>query len=169
MCEVVRLGHPVLRDKSVAIDPTLITTQDFKILVRDMIKTMREYKGVGIAAPQIGVPIRVFCVECRSDKRYKGVPNIPVYTVINPKVTVVDSGTTGIYEGCLSVPGLRGWVERPKVVRLQGLDTEGNTIDRVVKGFHARILQHEYDHLNGKVFLDRVKDRRTLCYEEFLQ
>lgn len=169
MCEVVKLGHPVLRDKSSAIDPALITSQDFKTLVKDMIKTMREHQGVGLAAPQIGVPIRVFCVECKSDKRYKGVPNIPVYTVVNPVVTVVDKETSGIYEGCLSIPGLRGWVERPKAVRLQGLDTNGKKIDRIVKGFHARILQHEYDHLNGSVFLDRVKDRKSLCYEEFLQ
>lgn len=168
MFEVVKLGHPALRQKSELVDPEAIGTPEFKDLVKRMIQTMRKYNGVGIAAPQIGLPVQIFCVECRSNKRYKGIPDIPVYTVVNPKVTVIEKETAGIYEGCLSIPDLRGWVERPKVVRLEAITDKGKHISRIVKGFHARIIQHEYDHLMGKVYLDRVKDRESICYEEFL-
>lgn len=167
---VVRLGHPALRAKSVPVDPKRIQNKPFQKLIDDLIATMRAYGGVGIAAPQIGLAERIFCVECRKNKRYPGMPHIPVYTVINPKLTIVDPTPVGMMEGCLSVPDMRAQVYRAKSVRIEGLDRKGNRISNVYNGFHARILQHEFDHINGKVYLDRVKpaDRHTLCYCEYL-
>ncbi len=167
--EVVRLGHPALRMRSERVDPKKITTPQFQELLDRMIQTMRDYRGVGLAAPQIGLVQRIFCVESKVNKRYPGMPNVPVYVAINPIVTILErEKVSGIYEGCLSIPGLRGWVDRPTKVRLKALDRNGESIDFVARGFHARILQHEYDHLNGKVYIDRVKDKTSLCFEDYL-
>lgn len=166
--KVVRLGHPALRQKSQKVDPARIPDAKFQKLLDDMIETMRAYEGVGIAAPQIGLPLAIFCVEYKSNRRYPDMPNIPVYTVINPKLTVTDSSEIRLMEGCLSIPDLRGDTPRAKAVRLEGLDRDGEPLSFEAKGFHARILQHEYDHLQGRVYLDRVTDKKTLCYLEHL-
>jgi peptide deformylase len=166
--KVVRLGHPALRQKAAKVDPARVKDAKFQKLLDDMIETMRAYDGVGIAAPQIGLPLAIFCVEYKSNRRYPSMPDIPVYTVINPKLTVTDASEVRLMEGCLSVPDLRGDTPRAKAVRLEGLDRHGAPLKLEVKGFHARILQHEYDHLQGKVYLDRVTDRKTLCYVEHM-
>lgn len=166
--QVVRLGHPALRQKSAAVDLARVKDAKFQKLVDDMIETMRAYEGVGIAAPQIGLPIAVFCVEYKSNRRYPDMPNIPVYTVINPRLTVTDDTPVKLMEGCLSIPDLRGETPRAKAVKLEGFDREGKPLAFEAKGFHARILQHEYDHLQGRVYLDRVTDKKTLCYVEHL-
>lgn len=166
--EVVRLGHPALRQKSAEVDLARVKDAKFQKLVDDMIATMRKYDGVGIAAPQIGLPIAVFCVEYKSNRRYPDMPNIPVYTVVNPRLTVTDADPVRMMEGCLSVPDLRGDTPRAKAVRVEGFDRHGEPLTIEAKGFHARILQHEYDHLQGKVYLDRVSDKKSLCYVEYL-
>ena len=166
--KVIRLGHPALRQKSKKVDLHRIHLARFQRFLDDLVQTMRAYSGVGIAAPQAGVPQRIFCVECRKNKRYPGMPSIPLYTVINPTVTILGASAANMFEGCLSIPDLRGYVPRARSVRLRGWDRTGKKIDIIAKGFHARIIQHEYDHLNGKVYLDRVKDKRSLSYVEYL-
>ena len=165
---VVRLGHPALRQKSVQVDLARVKAAKFQKFIDDMIATMRDYEGVGIAAPQIGLPIAVFCVEYQSNRRYPAMPNIPVYTVINPTLTVTDKTPLKMMEGCLSLPDLRGETPRARAVRVEGFDRHGEPLKIEAKGFHARILQHEYDHLQGHVYLDRVKNRKSLCYVEHL-
>lgn len=166
--QVVRLGHPALRQKSAKVDLARVKDSKFQKLIDDMIATMRAYEGVGIAAPQIGLPEAIFCVEVQSSRRYPDMPNIPVYTVINPKLSVTDDSQVRMMEGCLSIPDLRGDTPRARAVRLEGFDRHGRPLAFEAKGFHARILQHEYDHLQGYVYLDRVKDRKSLCYLEHL-
>lgn len=166
--KVVRLGHPALRQKAKRVDPARIGDAKFQKLLDDMIETMRAYEGVGIAAPQIGLPLAIFCVEYKSSRRYPNMPNIPVYAVINPKLTLLDRTEVRLMEGCLSIPDLRGDTPRAGKVRLEGLGRDGRPLELEADGFHARILQHEYDHLQGKVYLDRVTDKRTLCYVEYL-
>lgn len=166
--QVVRLGHPALRQKSAPVDLARVKDAKFQKLVDDMIATMRKYDGVGIAAPQIGVPLAIFCVEYKSNRRYPDMPNIPVYTVVNPRLTVTDAAEIRMMEGCLSIPDLRGDTPRAKSVRVEGFDRHGAPLAVDATGFHARILQHEYDHLQGKVYLDRVTDKKTLCYVEHL-
>lgn len=166
--QVVRLGHPALRQKSADVDLARVKDTKFQKLIDDMIETMRAYEGVGIAAPQIGLPIAIFCVEYQSNRRYPDMPNIPAYTVLNPRLTVTDASEIRLMEGCLSIPDLRGDTPRAKAVKLKGFDRHGEPLEIEAKGFHARILQHEYDHLQGKVYLDRVQDKKSLCYIEHL-
>lgn len=168
MYKVVRLGHPALRQKSAMVDLARVKDARFQKLIDDMIETMRAYEGVGIAAPQIGLPEAIFCVEVRSSRRYPDMEGIPVYTVINPKLTITDAAPVRMMEGCLSIPDLRGDTPRARAVRLEGFDRHGRPLKLEVKGFHARILQHEHDHLQGHVFMDRVKNRRSFCYVEYL-
>lgn len=166
--QVVKLGHPALRQKSAKVDLARVKDAKFQKLIDDMIETMRAYEGVGIAAPQIGLAAAIFCVEYKSNRRYPDMPDIPVYTVINPKLTVTDASPVRLMEGCLSIPDLRGDTPRAKAVRVEGFDRHGEPLTVEAKGFHARILQHEYDHLQGAVYLDRVKNRKSICYVDYL-
>lgn len=166
--QVVRLGHPALRQKSANVDLARVKDPGFQKLIDDMIETMRAYDGVGIAAPQIGLPEAIFCVEYKSNQRYPDMKDIEAYTVINPKLTVTDDTPVRLMEGCLSIPDLRGDTPRARGVRVEGFDRHGRSLTIETKGFHARILQHEYDHLQGKVYLDRVTDKKSLCYIEHL-
>ena len=166
--QVVRLGHPVLRQKAAKVELTRVKDAKFQKLIDDMIETMRAYEGVGIAAPQIGLAEAIFCVEVQSSRRYPDMSGIPVYTVLNPKLTVTDATPTRMMEGCLSIPDLRGDTPRARGVRLEGFDRHGKPLTVEAKGFHARILQHEFDHLQGRVYMDRVEDRKSFCYVEHL-
>ena len=166
--KVVRLGHPALRQKSGPVNLDRVGDAKFQKLIDDMIATMRAYEGVGIAAPQIGLSAAIFCVEYKGNRRYPDMPDIPVYTVINPKLTVTDPTPVRLMEGCLSLPDLRGDTRRARAVRVEGFDRRGKPLKVEAKGIHARILQHEYDHLQGRVFLDHVKNKKSLCYVEYL-
>jgi peptide deformylase len=167
--DMPRLGHPALRVKSEPVPASLIREKKFQLFLDRLISTMRQNEGVGIAAPQVGVANAIFCVECRSSRRYSDVPNIPLYVAINPHVTILDASEVGLYEGCLSVPDLRGHVLRAKKVKLEALDRDAKPFEITAQGFHARIIQHEWDHLLGNLYVDRVKDTRTLSYVEFLK
>jgi peptide deformylase len=162
------LGHPALRQKAAPVNLSAVKEKKFQKLIDDMIATMRDYQGVGIAAPQIGLSAAIFCVEVKANRRYPDMPGIPVYTVINPKLTLTDASEVRMMEGCLSLPDLRGETPRARAVRLEGFDRFGQPLDFNAKGFHARILQHEYDHLQGRVYLDRVKNRKSICYTDHL-
>ena len=137
------------------------------MLLDDMVDTLRDYGGIGLAAPQVAEPVRVAIIEIPGDKtRYGDVPTMPLTAFINPTIEVVDSAARGYWEGCLSVPGLRGFVERPQSVRVRytTLDNEAAALE--LQGFLATVFQHELDHLDGTLYVDRIKDPKLLAFEE---
>ncbi|HEX5757636.1 MAG TPA: peptide deformylase [Thermoanaerobaculia bacterium] len=159
---IVRLGHPALRTPASAVPPPQIGTAGIQELIDDMVETMRAAEGVGLAAPQVGVELQLFVYEVR---REDGEP-VPLRVVINPMLAPLAGELVYDWEGCLSIPGLRGLVPRHQRVRVRGFDRGGAAIDYVADGFEARIVEHEFDHLNGVVFLDRMRDLRSLAYAE---
>ncbi len=155
---IVRLGHPALRAVSKALSPASLASPETQQLVEDMIETMREAHGVGLAASQVGVEVQVFVYESSGH-------DIPLRVVVNPMITPHERELVYDWEGCLSIPDLRGMVPRHPAVRVQGL-VHGQQLDYLCRGFEARIVQHEFDHLNGVVFVDRMRDFKTLGYIE---
>jgi peptide deformylase len=163
---VLRMGHPLLRE--VAAPVADFSNDELAALVADMHDTMRALYGAGIAAPQIGVSRRVVIFEVAENPRYPQVTAIPYTVLINPIVSTLDAEEEEGWEGCLSVPGMRGLVPRARRVRYQGFDLHGSPIDRTVEGFHARVVQHEVDHLDGILYPQRVRDLRNFGFEEAL-
>jgi len=162
--KVARLGNPVVREVAREVATNEIANRDFQRLLDDMVETMHEYDGVGLAAPQVHVQLRVAVLEVVRHPRYPHADPVPLTFLINPVVTVLDQNMAEDWEGCLSVPELRGLVPRYKSVRVQARGRRGEKLDFVAVDFHARVIQHETDHLNGMVYLDRMKDLRTLSY-----
>lgn len=162
--KVARLGHPVLRMTAKPVDPDRIKTAEFQRLLDDMVDTMREYTGVGLAAPQVHLPLRIAVLEVDHHPRYPDMPAVPLTFLINPEVEIIDSGTVEDWEGCLSIPDMRGRVPRYRKLRVAALGRRGETLDFVASGFHARVVQHENDHLKGEVYLDRMPDMRSLAH-----
>jgi peptide deformylase len=162
--KVARLGHPVLRQQAQPVTPDQIRSAGVQQLVDDMIETMREYDGAGLAANQVHVPRQIAVIEVQRNPRYPEAPEIPLTVVINPVVTPLTEETEDGWEGCLSVPDMRGVVPRCTAVRLECLDREGNPVSLVAKDFFARVIQHETDHLHGIVYVDRIRDMRTLSH-----
>jgi peptide deformylase len=172
--KIARMGHPVLGRRAETVrDPT---APEIKRLVADMIETMEDAQGAGLAAPQVHVPLRVVVFQAPSGRaeaalseteRFDHTASLTV--LINPVIEVVDAAAEGGWEGCLSVPGLRGWVERPKHIRYTGYDLAGNRVLRVAKGFHARVVQHECDHLEGMLYPQRMSDLSKLLFESEIQ
>jgi peptide deformylase len=160
--KVARLGHPVLRRVSEPMSTAEIARPETQRLIDDMVETMHEYVGVGLAAPQVHVSRRIAVLECESHPRHPDMPSIPLMVIINPVLTPVSDETAGDWEGCLSIPDFRGVTPRYTAVRLEALGRKGERIDLVAKDFFARVIQHETDHLNGKVYLDRMGDLTTL-------
>jgi peptide deformylase len=160
---IIRLGHPALRTPAQPVPPERIRTDELQQLFEDMEETMHAAAGVGLAAPQVGVELQVFLYACQGNERH---PDIPLHVVVNPMITPHSRELVYDWEGCLSIPDLRGLVPRHPSVRVQGLDREGGRLDHIASDFEARIVQHEYDHLNGIVFLDRMRDLRSLGYIE---
>ena len=162
---VLKMGTPLL--KQVALPVTRFDA-DLAALVADLDDTLRALSGAGIAAPQIGVRLRVFIFELREKPRYPHVSPVPYTVLVNPILTPLGSEEDEGWEGCLSVPGLRGLVPRVRRLRYQGFDQHGVAIDRTVEGFHARVVQHEVDHLDGILFPQRVRDMRNFGFEDAL-
>jgi len=162
--KVARLGHPVLRQPAEAVGPADIQSASVQRLIDDMIETMREYDGAGLAANQVHMPRQIAVIEVAKNPRYPDAPEIPLTVVINPIVTPMTDATEDGWEGCLSVPDMRGVVSRYTAVRLECLDREGRPVDLVAKDFFARVIQHETDHLRGIVYLDRMRDMGTLSH-----
>jgi len=160
--KVARMGHPVLRQKCAPIDPGQITGPEVQGLIRNMFETMAEYTGVGLAAPQVHHPVQLLIAGGEVDDEGR-----PVYRVlINPKVTVLDQDDRlGMYEGCLSLPDLRGWVERPALVKVEAYDEKGARVEFTLEGFPAVVMQHECDHLDGVLFVDRMEDMTKFAFE----
>jgi peptide deformylase len=160
------MGHPVLREVAAPVER--FGTRELEDLLADMEDTMRALNGAGIAAPQIGVPLRVVIFEVRSNPRYPEAEEVPYTVLVNPELEPLDGAMEDGWEGCLSVPGLRGVVPRHRRLRYRGFDADGLPIDRTVEGFHARVVQHEVDHLDGVLYPMRMRDLRDLGYEDTL-
>src|SRR5215813_14662144 len=159
------MGEPLLREVA---RPVTRFDGELAALVADMDDTMRALFGAGIAAPQIGVPLRVVIFELKENPRYPHLRPVPYTVLVNPVLTVLDEAQEEGWEGCLSVPGMRGLVPRYRHLRYQGCDAAGVPLDRTVEGFHARVVQHEVDHLDGILFPQRVRDLRNFGYEDVL-
>jgi peptide deformylase len=161
--KVARLGHPVVRAAAKPVAAEQITTSGFQRLIDDMIDTMHEYDGVGLAAPQVHVGLRLAVLEVPpSDERAREA--VPLTVLINPKLTPLGKQRASSWEGCLSIPELRGRVPRWKRVTVEALDREGRRYATEASGFHARVIQHECDHLDGSVYLDRMDGLKSLCF-----
>jgi peptide deformylase len=162
--KVARLGHPVLRQQAERVPPADIQSPQVQRLIDDMIETMHEYDGAGLAANQVHVPRQIAVIEVAKNPRYPDAPEIPLTVLINPVVTPTTEEIEEGWEGCLSVPDMRGVVPRYTAVRLECVDRHGKPVDLVAKDFFARVIQHETDHLNGIVYVDRIRDMRTLSH-----
>ena len=162
--KVARLGHPVLRNVAKDLATKEITTPETQRLIDNMVETMKENDGVGLAAVQVHVPRQIAVLEVADNPRYPQKPEVPLSVLINPKVEPLSEETEEDWEGCLSIIEMRGKVPRYKEIKVLGFNREGKKLDFIASGFHARVIQHEWDHLQGKVFLDRMKDLSTLTY-----
>jgi len=163
--KVARLGHPVLRMKSSDVEVADIKAGKFRALIDDMIETMHEYEGVGLAGPQVHLPLRIFVFEVQEKvAKRRGIAKLNAGVFFNAVYEPIGTETITDWEGCLSVPFLGGEVARYKRLRLRGLDHEGNEAELEVTDFTARIFQHEVDHTDGHVYLDRMPDLTTLGY-----
>ena len=162
---VLKMGHPVLRQVAM---PVIRFDDELQTLLADMDETMRSQSGAGIAAPQIGVSQRVVIFEVRENPRYPHVSPVPYTVLINPELTPLGDEMEEGWEGCLSVPGMRGLVPRYHRLRYRGFDAQGAPLDRTVEGFHARVVQHEVDHLDGILYPQRIRDLRDFGFEDVL-
>jgi peptide deformylase len=164
---VIRMGHPVLRQVARPLEPDEIGNEFISHLIKDMQDTLYDYGGIGLAAPQIGEPLRLAIIEIEEGPtRYGELESMPLTVFINPVITVVDPAVAGYWEGCLSVPGLRGFVERPQHIKIQYLSETGEVKGLELKGFPATVFQHEFDHLDGKLYIDRLTDTRLLAFDK---
>jgi len=172
--KVARMGHPVLRARARAVDPGHIRSAAIQRLIDDMFETMREYQGVGLAAPQIHESLRIFVAgfapspdddeEDAEDEDRR----VPLMALINPEISPASTDVVEDWEGCLSIPDLRGRVPRARQITVQAYDRRGKRIELRASGFTARVIQHETDHLDGVLFLDRMKSFGTLTFlDEF--
>jgi len=164
--KVLKMGDPLLYKR--AEEAREFGTPELDALIRDMFDTMAALNGAGLAAPQIGVSQRVVIFEVQSNPRYPDAEAVPRTILINPVLELLGSEMEDGWEGCLSVPGLRGLVSRHKRLRYRGFDEKGKPIDRTVSDFHARVVQHECDHLDGILYPMRLKDIRLLGFEDAL-
>lgn len=168
---VLTIGNPLLRQVARDIDPSELRRPEFRRLVDDMIDTMHHEQGVGIAAPQVGESVQAAVIEVSPESaRYPGMEGFALRVFINPRVTVLDGEEQGFWEGCLSVPNLRGYVERPRKVRVDFFDMGGTARTIDAEGFLATVFQHELDHLAGVLYVDRIRDLTKLAtIEDYLR
>ncbi len=159
---IVQIGNPALRQVADPVDVSQIQSDDIQGLIDDLIETMRHANGAGLAATQIAVPLRICIIEVNKNPRYPYKPDIPLTVLINPKVTFLTEERINVYEGCLSVPNIRGKVDRCPEIQIDGYDREGNNVSFISKGISAGTFQHELDHLDGLIFTDRMKDASSL-------
>lgn len=166
--KIAQIGHPVLRSPSRAITREELRTPAMQDFIDDLIATMRDADGAGLAAPQVYEPIRICAIEVGNNPRYPYKPKIPLTILVNPVLEPLTVETFSNFEGCLSVPNLRGRVDRVLELRVRAWDRTGKDLDFIARGISAGTFQHEVDHLDGRLFLDRVKDPLSLCtWQEF--
>lgn len=173
--KIAQLGEPVLRLEARPLTREELLSPETQRFIDDMIDTMRDADGAGLAAPQVYESVQLVVIELASSRRYPDVERIPLLVLANPVITPLvgqdgvfaDQDAITVYEGCLSVTGMRGRVRRPRKVRVQGLDREGNPLDFVWEGFRAAVVQHEVDHLRGTLFIDRALPKSLTFLREY--
>lgn len=164
---VLRMGHPILLERSQPVPD--FNTPDLQMVINDLQDTMTAEEGAGIAAPQIGVLWRVVMFGIENNPRYPEVEPVPFTILINPEITVLDQTREDGWEGCLSVPGMRGLVPRFRRIAYSGYDAQGRHLQREAEGFHARVVQHEVDHLDGILYPRRIEDMTQFGFKEELK
>ena len=161
------MGNPLLREEAKPFTFEEILSEDTEILLKDMWDSLEEAGGIGLAAPQIGISKQLAIIKLSEESdRYPDMETSEAYIIFNPKITVLDKEKQGFWEGCLSVPGLRGYVERPRKVKIDFLDENAKERTIEVEDFLATVFQHELDHLIGMLYVDRMEDVRTLMFED---
>jgi peptide deformylase len=160
---IVRLGHPALRHRAEPVPAERFGTRFLRDLGRDLVRTMFEDNGVGLAAPQIAVGVRALAYYVPGEGDHD---EVPARVLVNPVLTLLGEPTELGWEGCLSIPGLRGLVSRHPAIRVAAVDPDGTPLEFEAEGFHARVIQHEVDHLDGVMFVDRMHDMASLTFEE---
>ncbi|TAM29306.1 MAG: peptide deformylase [Rhodanobacter sp.] len=166
--EILKMGDPRLLRVAPPIPDAMIGSADLDALIADMFDTMHAADGVGLAAPQIGVDLQLVIFGFEHSERYPDAPEVPQTILLNPAITPLSQDMEEGWEGCLSVPGLRGAVSRYTLIRYQGLDPKGAKIDRTAEGFHARVVQHECDHLIGRLYPSRITDFAKFGFTDVL-
>lgn len=168
---VLTIGNPLLRRVTRDLTPAEIRSPALRKLLDDMVDTMHHEEGIGIAAPQVGESVQAAVIEIASESaRYPGQEPFGLKVFLNPRITVLDTEEQGFWEGCLSVPNLRGFVERPRRIRVDYLDTDARERSIEAEGFLATVLQHELDHLQGVLYIDRIRDMTRLAtIEDYLR
>ena len=162
--KVAHLGNPVLRKVAEPVPPESIGSPETQRFIDDLIETMMEYDGAGLAAPQVHVSKQIVTFQVEGNPRYPDAETVPLTVLINPKITPLSTAMEEDWEGCLSLPDLRGKVPRYTQIRIEALDRTGKALNYVARNFHARVAQHECDHLLGKVFLDRMRSMESLAF-----
>lgn len=166
--KIATVGHPVLRERARELTADELSSPEVQRLIDDMIDTMHDANGAGLAANQVFEPVRIAVIEVNQNPRYPYKPPIPLTVVVNPEIEPLDDELVEINEGCLSVPNLRGNVNRHVNINVRWLDRDGNAHEQIKRGLTAGTFQHEVDHLDGRLFLDRVADTTTLTtWEQF--
>ena len=167
--EILKLGNPILRQTSRELTKEEILSSEIQGLIPKMWDVMKNAGGIGLAAPQIGISIQLAVIKLESDsERYDNLENSEEFVIFNPKLEVIDEQKQGFWEGCLSVPGLRGYVERPRKLKIKYLNEHAVEKEVVVEDFLATVFQHELDHLFGFLYVDRLNSTKDLVFEEEL-
>ena len=166
---ILKMGNPILRHNSNIIQEKEVSTKEFKYLIRDMFDTMKKSEGVGLAAPQIGVSKRLFVMGTEKEKeRYENQVIMEYRVVINPELEFLTDKKEGMWEGCLSIPNMRGFVERPSKIKMKWRDQKWKFYQKNFEGFEAIVCQHEYDHLAGILYVDRLKNIKLFGFNDSL-
>ncbi|PJZ26091.1 peptide deformylase [Leptospira hartskeerlii] len=165
--KILKIGDPLLRKTSETVHPDELGTKEFKKLIRDMFDTMRHADGVGLAAPQIGIMKKIVVVG--SDPEDDSPSRVPERILINPEIKPITDSVDGNWEGCLSVPGMRGYVERPNKIEMKWMDEKGNSHEETIEGYSAVVYQHECDHLNGVLYVDRLKSTKMFGFNDSME
>jgi peptide deformylase len=161
------MGHPTLRQRARELTIEELGAPATRVLINDMLDTLHDYGGIGLAAPQVNESIRLAIIEFSGGPtRYGELDAVPLTVFANPEITVLDETRAGHWEGCLSIPGLLGWVERPQHIRVDYTDLDGQRQRIEPQGFLATVFQHEFDHLDGQLFVDRMTDPTRLVFEQ---
>ncbi len=164
--EVIKMGHPLLLARAKEVEE--FATAELEQLITDMQDTMAALNGAGLAAPQIAVGLRIVIFGITENPRYPDANPVPETVLINPEISIIGPDRDSAWEGCLSVPHMRGLVPRYTSIRYRGYDIQGNVIEREAHGFHARVVQHEVDHLDGILYPTRIEDLKNFGFEDAL-
>ncbi len=165
--QILRMGHPNLRRVAQPVNVEHIATPDMERLLQDMVDTLKDSGGIGLAAPQIDEDLRLAIIDVPGgSSRYGKIEAMPLTVFFNPVIEVLEEQRAGYWEGCLSIPGLRGFVERPQHIRVTYTNETRNTEKLELRGFLATVMQHEFDHLDGRLYIDRMTDPTQLSFED---